>query len=71
MAEIQLATVLPGAKAFREGNVSETFRGQILLADGSVRSAVIKDLDQKELSNELLAAVLARELRTANHQMLT
>jgi len=60
MSEIQLATVLPGAKGFKEGNVNETFRGQILLSDGTVSGAVIKDLDQKQLSNELLASVLAR-----------
>jgi hypothetical protein len=59
MSEIQFATVLPGAKRFKEGNVNETFRGQILLADGTVKSAVIKDLDQKQLANELLASVLA------------
>lgn len=58
--KIQLATVLPGAKGFREGNVNETFRGQILLADGSVKSAIIKDLDPKQLSNELLGSALAR-----------
>jgi hypothetical protein len=60
MAEVQLAKVLPGAMPFKEGNVSETFRGQVLLSNGSVKSAIIKDLDQKELSNELLASVLAR-----------
>src|SRR5580698_10259778 len=60
MSEIQLATVLPGAIGFKDGNVSDTFRGQILLADGTVRGAVIKDLHQKELSNELLTSVLAR-----------
>jgi len=59
MSEIQFATVLPGAKAFKEGNVNDTYRGQILLADGTVKSAVIKDLDQKQLANELLASVLA------------
>jgi hypothetical protein len=59
MSEIQFATVLPGAKGFNEGNVNETFRGQILLADGTVKNAVIKDLDQRQLANELLASVLA------------
>ncbi|HEY4848827.1 MAG TPA: HipA family kinase [Methylocella sp.] len=60
MSEIQFATVLPGAKGFKEGNVNETFRGQILLANGTtVKSAVIKDLDKKQLVNELLASVLA------------
>lgn len=60
MPEIQLATVLPGAVGFKEGNVNETFRGQILLADGTVKGAVIKDLNQTQLSNELLSSVLAQ-----------
>jgi hypothetical protein len=60
MSAIGLATVLPGAKGFNEGNVNETFRGQILLADGSVKNAVIKDLDERQLCNELHACVLAR-----------
>ena len=60
MVKIRLATVLPGAKGFREGNVNETFRGQILLDDGSIKSAVLKDLDHKQLSNEVLTSVLAR-----------
>ena len=62
MSEIQFATVLPGAKPFKEGNVNETFRGQILLADGTVKSAIIKDLDQKQLANELFASVLAHAI---------
>jgi hypothetical protein len=36
-AEIQFATVLPAAKGFKEGNVNETFRSQILLASGTVK----------------------------------
>jgi hypothetical protein len=60
MSEIQLATVLPGAKGFREGNVNDTFRGQVLLEDGTVRGAILKDLDRTQLSNEVLTSVLAR-----------
>ena len=60
MPEIQLATVLPGAKPFREGNVNDTFRGQVLLGDNSVKTAILKDLDLKQLSNEVFASVLAR-----------
>jgi hypothetical protein len=60
MAEIQLATVLPGAIGFKEGNINDTYRGQILLGDGSVRGAILKDLDQTQLSNEVLSSVLAR-----------
>lgn len=57
---VALATVLPGAAPFKEGNVNETFRGQVLLADGSVKPAIIKDLDARQLVNELLASVLAK-----------
>jgi len=57
---IDLARALPGAKPFNEGNVSSTFRGQILRPNGTVAMAVLKDLDSKELANELLASVLAR-----------
>lgn len=60
MPEIQLATVLPGAKGFKEGNVNDTFRGQVLLADGTTRGAILKDLDQKQLSNEVFTSVLAQ-----------
>jgi hypothetical protein len=55
-----LATVLPGAVPFKEGNVNDTFRGQILLAGGDVKSAVLKDLESKQLCNELLGSTLAK-----------
>lgn len=58
----RLATVLKGAKPFKNNNVNDTFRGQILLADQTVRSAIIKDLDPQQLANELMVAALAREL---------
>ena len=57
---MQLATVLPGAEPFKEGNVNETFRGQVLLGDRSVRGAILKDLDPRQLANELLVSALAR-----------
>ncbi|MBX9815059.1 MAG: hypothetical protein K2X76_10190 [Sphingomonas sp.] len=60
MPPIQLATVLPGAEPFNEGNVNATFRGQILLADHSVQGAILKDLDARQLANELLVSTLAR-----------
>lgn len=62
MTPINLVTILPGAVAFKEGNVNETYRGQVLLADGSVQMAIIKDLDARQLANELLVAVLGRRL---------
>lgn len=57
---VNLATILPGAEPFREGNVNDTYRGQILLPDGSTRDAVLKDLDNRQLVNELLASALAK-----------
>lgn len=57
---IELATVLIGATPFKEGNVNDTYRGQILLSNGDVRDAILKDLDGIQLVNELLAAALAK-----------
>ena len=62
MSDIELATVLLGASGFKEGNVNDTFRGQVMLADQSVRQSVIKDLDLIQLCNELLACALARHV---------
>lgn len=63
MSEIQLATVLIGATGFKEDNVNDTFRGQVLTADGEVKQAIIKDLNMVQLCNELVAHCLAREVR--------
>lgn len=62
MSEIQLATVLVGATGFKESNVNDTFRGQVLTADGEVKQAIIKDLNIVQLCNELVAHCLAREV---------
>lgn len=57
---VGLATILPGAVPFKEGNVNDTYRGQVLVGDGVVRDAILKDLDNRQLSNELLASALAK-----------
>jgi hypothetical protein len=62
MTAVPLARVLPGANKFSEGNVNATFRGQVLLEDGQVAMAIIKDLEIRELANELLASVLGKYL---------
>ena len=62
MSEVELVTVLLGATGFRDGNINDTYRGQVLLADQTVRQAVIKDLDLIQLSNELLAHALAQHV---------
>jgi hypothetical protein len=56
---IRLARVLPGAKPFKNQNISDTYKGQILTAGGEIRSAIIKDVGPKELANELFVASLA------------
>lgn len=59
---VEFATVLPGAVAFNEGNVSDTYRGQVLRADMSTANAILKDVPIKEMANELISFVLARQL---------
>jgi hypothetical protein len=56
---IGLATVLKGAVAFKVGNVSDTYVGPILLSNGQIQQAIIKDLPTRELANELMAATLS------------
>lgn len=60
--EVGFATLLAGATPFNVGNVNETYRGQVKLADGSIAMAIVKDLSLRQLSNELLASTLARAL---------
>lgn len=62
MPAVEFATVLPGALAFKEGNVSDTYRGQVLRTDLSTSNAVLKDVAPKEMANELVSFVLARQL---------
>jgi hypothetical protein len=57
---VRLATVLAGAQPFNEGNVNDTYRGQILEEEGNTRVAIIKDLDERQLVNELMASALAK-----------
>jgi hypothetical protein len=57
-AFVRLATVLAGAQPFKEGNVNDTYRGQVLTEDGSTRAAIIKDLDPRQLANEVMGAAL-------------
>lgn len=57
---VGLARVMPGAEAFKfEDNVNPTYRGRLLVGDDDIRLGFIKDLDSKQLANELLASALA------------
>ena len=58
-AFVRLATVLRGAQPLAEKGVNDSFRGQLMLEDGAIKAAIIKDLDPKQLANELMAAALA------------
>ncbi len=58
--QLAFASVLRGAAPFSEGNVNDTFRGQILKSDQSIAHAVLKDLPLKQLVNELAASFLAK-----------
>lgn len=62
MPKVELATVLAGAESFKEGNINDTYRGQVLRSNGAIVNAVLKDVGSKELANELIAFVLARLL---------
>lgn len=61
MATIGFARVLAGARSFKDqgiANLSDTYRGQIFVGEGSVRAAIIKDIPIREVANEVLAATL-------------
>ena len=60
-AFVQLATVLRGVQPSAQGEkgINDSFRGQLMLGDGTIRAAIIKDLDPKQLANELMVAALA------------
>lgn len=62
MVAISQVRILQGAVPFKVGNVNDTFQGMFLRPDGSRRHGVIKDLNVQQLVNELLAAVLGKEL---------
>jgi hypothetical protein len=61
MPTVELARVLAGAKSFKDqgiANLSDTYRGQILVGKSEVRAAIIKDIPIREVANEVLAATL-------------
>lgn len=58
---VHLGQVLTGAVPFKQGNINDTYRGVILTKFGE-RTAVIKDIESKELANEVLSAAIALQL---------
>lgn len=59
---VQLARVLPGAQLIDTKSVNSVYRGQVLLADGSMSQAYIKDLNNWELASETMAAAVCVQL---------
>lgn len=55
---VGLGRVLAGATPFKENNINATYRGIVLTAEGE-RTAIIKDLEPKELANKVLVAAIA------------
>jgi len=58
---VELARVLAGARSFKDqgiANLSDTYRGQILIGQNDVRPAIIKDIPIREVANEVLSAAL-------------
>ena len=70
MPTVELATVLLGATGFKENNVNDTFRGQVLVAKNETRQAIIKDLDIIQLCNELVAHDLPPKNRAIQKESL-
>jgi hypothetical protein len=63
---VGLATVMAGAQPVRDPgipNINPTYHGLIMLEDGDLRAAFLKDLPPKELANEVFAAALGAELQ--------
>ena len=54
---VRLAQLLAGATPFRHGNINDTYRG-VIMTEAGERTAVIKDLESKELANEVLGSAL-------------
>lgn len=54
--------VLKGLQPHTQSSANPVFRGDVYLENGDIRRAFIKDLDARQLGNELLVATLAKSL---------
>jgi hypothetical protein len=54
---VKLGRVLAGAKPFKANNINDTYRGMVLTDDGE-KISFIKDLEPKELANEVMTAAI-------------
>jgi hypothetical protein len=58
---VNLAQILGGATPFKAGNINDTYRG-VIWTGTAERTAIIKDLEPRELANEVLCAALGIRL---------
>lgn len=59
---VELATVLAGAVPLSKKTYNDTYRGQVLLEGEETVQAIIKDVDERQLLNELFVGSLALSL---------
>lgn len=61
---VQFSTLLAGVQPLTddEKGVNSSYRGQLMCANGEIKIAIIKDLEPKQLANEVMVAALANEL---------
>ena len=59
---IHIATALKGISANPEQSVNPVYRGEIVTNDGKIHRAFLKDLDPRQIGNELLVTALADNL---------
>lgn len=57
-----MATALKGLQPNQNRTANSVFRGEILLADGQIARAFVKDLDLRQFGNELLVSAIAGRL---------
>lgn len=61
--QVRYGAVLAGAVRFSfNDNINPVYRGQVQLSDGSTVLAFIKDIDLREMANEVFAALIASQL---------
>jgi hypothetical protein len=59
---IQFGRVLAGLEPLANPTYNRVYRGDVLLEDDSIERGFIKDLDARQLANELFVSVLANRL---------
>lgn len=59
---LQTGTALAGLRRYGRPSINTVYRGDVLLSDGTIVRGFLKDLDPRQLGNELLVAAIAQKL---------